>query len=76
MRNQLKAVALAKDTVIPAKSIAYTLKETGSKHTVSIKDFQFAYSHETPFPILKNGLSAEVDKSFDLVFSEAAKFFS
>jgi hypothetical protein len=76
MREQLKAVALAKDAVIPAKNIIHTLNETGSKHTVGVKDFKFPYSHETPFPILKTTLSAEVDKSFDSVFSEAAGFLS
>jgi hypothetical protein len=76
MRDQIRAIAFAKDAVIPAECITKTLNETGSKHTVSVKDFQFTYSHETPFPILKTALSAEVDKSFDSVFSEAAVFLS
>jgi len=76
MRDQISAVTLAKDTVIPAVSIIETLKATGVKHTVSVRDFQFPYSHETPFPILKTELSAEVDRSFDTVFSEASVFLS
>jgi hypothetical protein len=76
LRDQIKTVALAKDAVIPAKKIIATLKETGNKHIVSVKDFLFPYSHETPFPILKTALSAEVDRSFDRVFSEAAGFLS
>ena len=76
MRDQLKAVALAKDIIIPAESIIKTLKAKGCKHIVSVKDFQFSYSHETPFPILKTALSTEVDRSFDSVFSEASVFLS
>jgi len=76
MRDRIKAIALAKDVVIPAASIIETLSGTGSKHTVSVKDFPFPYSHEAPFPLLKTGLSAEVDKSFDTVFSEASAFLS
>ena len=76
MRDQLKAITLVKDIVIPPKSIIETLKATGYKHTVSVRDFQFPYSHETPFPILKTTLSAEVDKSFDSIFSEASIFLN
>ena len=76
MRDQMKAVTLAKDTVIPPAGIIETLKGTGSKHIVSVKDFQFPYSHETPFPILKTDLSIEIDRSFDNIFSEAAFFLS
>ena len=76
IRDQLKAVALTKDVIIPAKSIIETLKETGNKHVVNVKDFQFSYSHENPFPIFKTVLAAEVNRSFDNVFSEATIFLS
>ena len=76
MQDQIRAITLAKDAVIPSAKIIETLNGTGSKHIVSVKDFQFPYSHETPFPILKTELSAEVDRSFDSVFSEASIFLS
>ena len=76
MQDRIKAITLAKDAVIPSEKIIETLKATGNEHTVSVQDFQFPYSHETPFPILKTALSAEVDKSFDYVFSEASSFLN
>jgi len=76
IRNQLRAITLVKDVVIPSAGIIETLKAAGNKHIVSVKDFLFPYSHETPFPILKTALSVEVDRSFDTVFSEAAIFLS
>jgi hypothetical protein len=76
MRDQMRAITLAKDIVIPPAGIIETLKATGNNRTVSVKDFQFPYSHETPFPTLKTDLSIEVDRSFDNVFSEASFFLS
>ena len=76
MRDQIKAIALAKDIIIPAKEIIKTLNETGCKNIVNVADFPFSYSHESPFPILKTALSTEVDNSFNHVFSEASFFLS
>lgn len=76
IRDRLRAITLARDVVIPAKRVIETLSETGDSNTVKVADFPFPYSHENPFPLLKTALSAEVDRSFDSIFSEASVFLS
>ena len=74
--DQIRGIALEKDTVIPAKSITETLNEPGKEDVVNVNDFPFPYSHENPFPIFKTPLAQEVDRNFDLIFSKASAFLS
>ncbi|MDR2886670.1 MAG: DUF6051 family protein [Bacteroidales bacterium] len=76
IRNRVRAIALARDVVIPAEKIIETLSETGDSNTVKVADFPFPYSHENPFPLLKTAISTEVDRSFESIFSEASVFLS
>ncbi|MDY0098185.1 MAG: DUF6051 family protein [Bacteroidales bacterium] len=71
LRDRLYAVALMKDRVIPAAGIINTL-DSGN---VEVMDFPYDYTHENPFPIFSNDMSAEVDRSFDKVFDTACRFF-
>jgi hypothetical protein len=76
LKDQISVIALEKDTVIPLKGIIETMRATGKKDQVRIMDFKFQYSHENPFPVFNNGLKAEVDDSFEKVFSNAAGFLA
>ena len=71
MQNQIHAVALLKDKVIPASGILKSLK---SFVNVDVFDFPFAYSHENPFPLIAGAESSLIDRSFEKVFSKAAAF--
>ncbi len=73
--NQIYAIGLKNDTVIPAFEIINTLN--GAYRDINIKvetmDFSFAYSHETPFPNKKT-ISEEVDQAFNEVFDKYCGF--
>jgi len=78
LRNQISAIGLSKDQVIPAKSILQTL--TGGSNTnkipMEVLDFPYPYSHENPFPTGNPVFRPQVDQAFQHVFSSAAKFLS
>jgi len=76
MKDQIHAIALLKDSVIPPAGIISTLKSTGKDSSVDIWDFPFAYSHENPFPVFNNVLSEKVDFWFNRVFSEAGLYLA
>ena len=71
------AIALKGDTVIPSYEVVNTLR--GANRNINIKvdeiDFDYAYSHENPFPISKPD-SKEIDKSFQLVFNKIGDFYN
>lgn len=75
--NQVYAVALKKDTIIPFYEVRNTLQ--GTNLDIGIKvviiDFKHKYSHEVPFPYNKE-ISEEVDLSFEDTFGQFAEFFS
>lgn len=75
LRDQIRCIILAGDTVIPPEGVVATLSETNSSQTVKILDFPFAYSHENPFPVLNFSASENVDRSFETIFEEAGIFF-
>jgi hypothetical protein len=41
---------------------------------MEILDFDYNYTHENPFPVLRNGTSSEVDKCFEMIFQSASRF--
>ncbi len=73
--NQIYAIGLKKDTVIPPFEIINTLN--GAFRDINIKvdtmDFPFTYSHETPFPTKKD-LDGVIDKAFNEVFDRYCMF--
>ena len=75
--NQILAITLEKDTVIPSYEIINTLR--GSKRDipvdVQVLDFPYDYRHEDPFPISET-LSTVVDESFNLVFGKISDFLN
>ncbi len=73
--DQIYAIGLKNDTVIPAFEIINTLN--GAYRDIRIKvetmDFAFDYSHETPFPV-KNKNKDEVNLAFNEVFDKYCAF--
>ena len=79
LRNQISAVGLSKDQVIPARSILQTLWGSSKKRNkipMTILDFPYPYSHENPFPTGNPALRSQVDQAFHQVFSRAVKFLA
>ena len=76
LRNQISALGLSRDKVIPAKSILQTLCGPKNKNKIpmTILDFPYPYSHENPFPTGNSLLHPQVNQAFHQVFSVAAKF--
>jgi hypothetical protein len=77
LRNQISAIALSKDQIIPASSILQTLcggSKKRNKIPMTILDFPYPYSHENPFPTGNPALRPQVDQAFHQVFRLAAKF--
>ena len=75
--GQMKAIALIKDKVIPAKDIVNTLTTGKSAVPVAINtlDFPYRYTHEIPFPIYHDTkMNNDVDTCFESVFRQIADF--
>lgn len=73
--DQVLAIALEKDTVIPAYEVINTLQ--GSKRDIPIEvkvlDFPYDYRHEDPFPTAED-IREEVDGAFGEVFGMVSDF--
>ena len=78
MKDQIRSIALLKDSVIPAAGIVKTMSvfKRGTKSQVEVWDFPFPYSHENPFPVYDNSLKYEVDSSFKRMIREASLFLA
>lgn len=75
-QDKVYVITLAKDIVIPPTGIIKTLTGAGfTEENIKVMDFPYEYSHEVPFPILKNRGHLLVDDAFETVFSEAVSFF-
>lgn len=74
--DQIYAITLKKDLVIPSFEVINTLK--GAYRTINIKvdelDFNREYIHENPFNA-DSSASHLVDEDFKLVFSKVSDFF-
>jgi hypothetical protein len=75
--EQVLAITLEKDTVIPSYEIVNTLQ--GAKRDIPIEvqvlDFPFAYKHEDPFPTLAS-IGSQVDSAFNNVFDRVCDFLN
>jgi hypothetical protein len=76
LRNQISAIGLSRDQVIPANSILKTLwgASSGNKIPISILDFPYPYSHENPFPLGNQEYRLQVNGAFQHVFKSASQF--
>ena len=75
--QQIYAISLTKDEVIPSFEIMNTLK--GAYRDINIRmdemDFDYDYIHENPFPTNVVD-SKQVDESFEKVFEKVCDFFN
>ena len=75
--QQIYAISLTKDDVIPSFEIMNTLK--GAYRDINIRmdemDFEYDYIHENPFPS-KTIDSKQVDDSFEEVFEKVCSFLN
>jgi hypothetical protein len=78
LREQIRSIALKRDTVIPADGIVNTMIPMNRKKftPVEVWDFPYSYTHENPFPIFNNESSAEVDRSFEHLITQAGLFLA
>lgn len=76
IKNRLKGVLLRSDKVMPFEGVIDALGEECSAERVSVLDFPYSYTHENPFPVVKQEITREVDFEFERVFSEAARFLA
>ncbi len=76
-KNDVYAISLKRDTVIPSFEIINTLK--GAYRDIQIDvdelDFTYEYTHENPFPLNKKD-SASVDENFHSVFAKVCRFLN
>lgn len=77
LKDQIRSIALSKDTVIPADGIVNTMvKAKKPKSTVEVWDFPYDYSHENPFPVSGKVCGATINTWFNRVFSDACFFLA
>jgi len=75
LHNQIMAITLEKDTVVPPYEVANTLQGSARNIPVRVEilDFPYDYKHEDPFPQIENNKN-EVNQCFDKVFNIATDF--
>ncbi len=76
LRDQISAIGLLKDKIIPVDGIRETLTGHTGRCRYKELDFPFSYSHENPFPVVETPLSKVVDHWFETIFREAALFLA
>ena len=74
LKGRLQIYSLKNDAVIPSQAVIETFSQAGinPQHVVRTVDFNYKYSHETPFPCLKD--PNPVNKAFDRIFKKASEF--
>ncbi len=76
MGNRIGGISLSNDKVIPYQGIKEALGEDVANDRIGLYELPYAYTHENPFPVFKNNLKDEVDKSFLSIFKQAALFLT
>lgn len=74
--EQIFAISLKEDRVIPTPGISRALLGTSKRipRNMVVTDFPFTHCHENPFPVKQESIRQLVDKAFDQVFTKAAVF--
>jgi pimeloyl-ACP methyl ester carboxylesterase len=75
LKDNIFAVSLIKDKVVPPDSVINTLNGSNKKIPIRtmITDFPYNYSHETPFPT-EEGLREIVNVNFENIFELASSY--
>jgi hypothetical protein len=76
LKDQILAVTLKKDSVIPAEGVVSTLCRWNSKlrGNVQVWDFPYSYSHENPFPDNNLPSSGAINENFSKMMAAAVSF--
>jgi hypothetical protein len=74
IREQISAISLLKDRVIPPAGISETIDVFSIGRKLEVIDPQYDYSHENPFPVFSNEISLKVDDCFKRVMGMAGEF--
>jgi hypothetical protein len=76
--NQLYALALERDQVMPVKYIVRTLKGKNFElpPRVDVIDFPYDYTHENPFPLNNETIMPLVNRSFAVLMEKATRFYT
>ncbi len=76
LQNNVQAIALNNDMVMPASGILKTFIAAGwnNKQNVEFIDLPYDYTHENPFPVGNQTIITAVDDAFERIFSKAAAF--
>ncbi len=72
IKDRLSTVVLKKDSVMRPDRVKELFKGT----MVEEWDFNYSYSHVTPFPLLSNKLVNQVNEAFDRLMVKAALLFT
>jgi hypothetical protein len=75
IREQVLAIPLKKDTVIPSYEVINTLQGVARNIDIAVEtyDFPYDYIHENPFPAVK-AIEKQVDEEFRRVFDRVSGF--
>ena len=76
MKQRISGVSLALDKVMPYPGVVAALGEDCATKNIEVRDFQYDYTHENPFPVNASYPSEEVNRSFIYVFEKAVEFLS
>jgi hypothetical protein len=77
LKDQIRSIALARDTVIPADGIVNTLvRSRKPDRNVMVWDFPYEYSHENPFPVSGKACRDTINTWFNRLFTEACFFLA
>jgi pimeloyl-ACP methyl ester carboxylesterase len=75
--NNIYAISLKKDVVIPAQGINKFFSLTKENNVMfETLDFPYDYGHETPFPVSGKVDAHQVDHCFNNIFSKAVEFLA
>lgn len=73
--NQILAIPLTSDEVMPPDSVRETLDTDGLKIKIKEMHFPYEYNHISPFPLNEKSKN-ETNECFNKVFSSVAKWFN
>jgi hypothetical protein len=75
LSDQISAIGLAQDTVIPPYEMRNTLRGSALQIPINVEelDFEYEYKHEDPFPVVQK-LDEVVMKNYISVFDKVAEF--
>lgn len=73
--DRIAGILLKKDMVMSYKGVEEALGIEVAHQNVRLTDFDYDYSHEQPFPTNNPDNADLINRSFNLIFDEAAAFF-